>query len=121
MIKTQGLTHIHIAVRDLQRSLDFYCTVFGMQIRYWDGPYMAFLNTPGSGDTVTLRQADANEQVGAGGGVGHFGFRLQQKQDLERAIQEVIGAGGALIKRGEHQPGSPYAYVNDPDGYTIEL
>ena len=121
MIKTQGLTHIHIAVRDLQCSLKFYCTVFGMEVRFWDGPSMAFLNTPDFADTVTLRQAEATDQVGPGGGIKHFGFHLQQKHDLERAIQEVIEAGGALIEQGEHQPGSSYAYVCDPDGYIIEL
>ena len=30
MIKTCGLTHIHLVVKDIQRSLDFYKTVFGM-------------------------------------------------------------------------------------------
>jgi hypothetical protein len=39
----------------------------------------------------------------------------------ERAIEEVIAAGGALLERGEHQPGSPYAYVTAPDGHVIEL
>ncbi|TDJ42461.1 MAG: hypothetical protein E2O54_02150, partial [Gammaproteobacteria bacterium] len=29
MIKTQGLTHIHLVVRDLDRALNFYTNVFG--------------------------------------------------------------------------------------------
>lgn len=33
----------------------------------------------------------------------------------------VIDAGGALIDKGEHAPGIPYAYVSDPDGYVIEI
>ncbi len=48
MIKTQGLTHIHLVVRDLERSLRFYQDVFGMEERFRDGPRMVFLNTPGS-------------------------------------------------------------------------
>ncbi len=121
MIKTQGLTHIHLAVGDLERSLKFYCDVFGMQVRFWDGPSMVFLNTPGSVDTITLRQAAAEEPVGQGGGVAHFGFRLEQKEELDSAIEEIVQAGGLLVQRGEHQPGYPYAYVSDPDGYIIEL
>ena len=54
-------------------------------------------------------------------GVGHFGFRLKSKEDLDRAVQTVISSGGSLINRGEHQPGQPFAYVADPDGYVIEL
>ena len=121
MIKTQGLTHIHLAVADLERSIRFYCGVFGMHVRLWAGPSMVFKNNPGSADTITLRQAEEAEPVGPGGGVAHFGFRLQDKGDLEVALQEVIGAGGSLVERGEHQPGILYAYGTDPDGYVIEL
>ena len=46
MVKTQGLTHIHLVVRDLERSLQFYQGVFGMEERFRDGPKMVFLNTP---------------------------------------------------------------------------
>ena len=31
MVKTQGLTHIHLVVRDLERSLRFYRDVFGLE------------------------------------------------------------------------------------------
>ena len=41
--------------------------------------------------------------------------------DLEAAIQAVTEAGGSLVERGEHQPGVPFAYVADPDGYVVEF
>ncbi len=82
MIKTQGLTHIQLAVADLKRSIEFYTHIFGMEVRFWAGPSMVFLNTPGSADTITLRQADEGEPVGPAGGIAHFGFRLQNKEDL---------------------------------------
>ena len=47
MIKTRGLTHIHLMVNDIQRSLGFYKTVFGMEERFWAGDGMVFLNTAG--------------------------------------------------------------------------
>ena len=47
MIKTQGLTHIHLYVDDLARSTRFYESVFGMKTMFNEGPDMAFLNTPG--------------------------------------------------------------------------
>jgi catechol 2,3-dioxygenase-like lactoylglutathione lyase family enzyme len=53
--------------------------------------------------------------------VAHFGFRLTNTADLDAAIAEVEAAGGRLIRRGEHSPGVPFAYVEDPDGYLIEL
>ncbi len=122
MIRTQGLTHIHLVVRDLQRSLRFYEGVFGMKERFRDGPKMVFLNTPGSEDLITLNEDPAEVQLaGVNGGVAHFGFRLASSADLDAAIAEVEAAGGKLIRRGEHAPGVPFAYVEDPDGYIIEL
>jgi len=122
VIETQGLTHIHLVVRDLERSLRFYQGVFGMEERFRDGPKMVFLNTPGSRDLLTLNQDPAEAQLaGVNGGVAHFGFRLTDSAALDAAIGEVEAAGGKLIRRGEHAPGIPFAYVADPDGYVIEL
>ncbi len=121
MIKTCGLTHIHLMVKDVQRSLDFYQKVFGMKVSFWASDTLVFLNTPGSNDAIALHQAEAEQPTGSGGGISHFGFQLQDKANLESAIGEVVAAGGALKKQGEFMPGMPFAYVSDPDGYEIEL
>jgi catechol 2,3-dioxygenase-like lactoylglutathione lyase family enzyme len=122
VVRTEGLTHIHLFVRDLERSLNFYKAVFGMEERFRDGPTMVFLSTPGSRDTVTLNQdRTRTELAGTPGGIAHFGFRLRDKAELDVAISEVEEAGGRLIRRGEHRSGQPFAYVADPDGYVIEL
>ena len=121
MIKTLGLTHIHLMVSDIQRSLKFYQQVFGMEVRFWAGDGLVFLNTPGSKDTIALHQSAPDQPTGASGGITHFGFQLESDEDLDHAINEVVAAGGALKKRGEFTPGMPFAYVSDPDGYEIEL
>ncbi len=122
MIRTRGLTHIHLVVRDLERSLQFYQGVFGMEERFRAGSKMVFLNTPGSEDLITLNEEPAEARLaGVNGGVAHFGFCLTDSAELDAAIAEVEVAGGKLIQRGEHAPGVPFAYVEDPDGYIIEL
>jgi catechol 2,3-dioxygenase-like lactoylglutathione lyase family enzyme len=122
VIETEGLTHIHLVVRDLERSLAFYRDVFGMQELFWDGPHMVFVQTPGSRDLITLNADPAeSERAGQPGGIGHFGFRLKNSSRLDDAITTVEHAGGRLITRGEHSPGVAFAYVADPDGYVIEL
>jgi len=121
MIKTQGLTHIHLVTSDLERSLHFYKTAFGLEERFRDGLKMVFLNTPGTNDLITLNE-DASERtkVGVCAGISHFGFR-RDGTDLDSAIEEVEAAGGKLLEKSEHQPGKPFAYVQDPDGYVIEI
>jgi catechol 2,3-dioxygenase-like lactoylglutathione lyase family enzyme len=121
VIKTCGLTHIHLVVKDIRRSLDFYKTVFGMQEKFWAGDALVFLNTPGSNDVIALHQSSDDQPTGASGGILHFGFQLNDNSKMDDAIDQVVAAGGALKKRGEFTPGVPFAYVADPDGYEIEL
>ena len=119
MIETEGLTHIHLRVRDLDRSLRFYQGVFGMKELFREGD-LVFLNTPGSADTITLNPGD-DPSAGQSGGIEHFGFRLKDGASMDDAVAAIEAAGGTLLRRGEHAPGVPYAYVTDPDGYVIEL
>ena len=122
MIGTRGLTHIHLMVRDLDRSLAFYERVFGLDERFREGRHTVFLNTPGSQDLITLNEDPREVDVaGANGGVNHFGFRLSEGSNLDIAVSDVEAAGGTVVKRGEHAPGVPFMYIRDPDGYLIEL
>ena len=122
MIRTNGLYHIHLVVRDLERSLRFYQTVFGMEERFRAGPKMVFLNTPGTGDMITLNEDPSEAHLaGRNGGVAHFGFALADRATLDAAIAEVERAGGRLVERGKHGGHVPFAYVTDPDGYKIEI
>src|SRR5213593_1870256 len=105
MIKTHGLTHISLAVRDPERSLRFYREVFGVKEYYRDEDSIQ-VQGPGSHDVLAFeRKARA---AGAPDGI-------------DTAVKEVERAGGRLLRRGEFAPGLPYAYVHDPDGYEIEI
>jgi catechol 2,3-dioxygenase-like lactoylglutathione lyase family enzyme len=122
MIRTRGLYHIHLVVRDLERSLRFYRDVFGMEEQFRAGPKMVFLRTPGSADLITLNEDPAEAaNAGENGGIAHFGFKLERESELDAAVAEIEAAGGRLVERGSHGDGHPFAYVTDPDGYVIEL
>jgi catechol 2,3-dioxygenase-like lactoylglutathione lyase family enzyme len=118
MIRTHGLTHISLAVRDPDCSLAFYQKVFGVMEYYRDENSIQVLG-PGSHDVIAFDKDVAN--AGKGGGIAHFGFRLVNAADINSAVAEVEEAGGKLIRRGEFAPGLPFAYVQDPDGYEIEI
>jgi catechol 2,3-dioxygenase-like lactoylglutathione lyase family enzyme len=118
MVKTYGLTHLALAVHDPVRSLEFYQRVFGVQEMYRDESSIQ-VQTPGSQDVIAFELDSSN--AGKIGGIAHFGFRLLSPQDIDAAVQEVENAGGKIIRRGEFSPGFPFAFVNDPDGYEIEI
>jgi catechol 2,3-dioxygenase-like lactoylglutathione lyase family enzyme len=118
MIKTHGLTHISLAVRDPERSLRFYTQVFGVKEYYRDGESIQ-VQGPGSHDVIAFEKKAS--RAGKPGGIAHFGFRLVKAEDIDSAIEEVQRAGGKLTERGEFAPGFPFAFVKDPDGYEIEI
>lgn len=118
MVRTYGLTHINLAVRDVRRSLKFYGEMFGVQ-EYGRGSGLVHARTPGCHDVITFDEQAPS--AGESRGIIHFGFRLVSPEDIDAAVNEVEHAGGKLLRRGEFSPGYPYAYVADPDGYEVEI
>ena len=120
-MKYQGLSHVHIVVRDLERSVRFYTEAFGLKEVFRKGEDMVFLQTPGRAECLTLKREDS-ERVGQNGGVDHFGFPLADPaRDIDAAIAEVERAGGRLLGREELAPGVPTAFFADPDGYCVQI
>src|SRR5712691_5580677 len=97
MVQTYGLTHINLAVRDLGRALQFYEQVFG-QRESARGEGLVHTRASGRYDIVTFAEDPAT--AGLSGGVAHFGFRLVDPDDIDRAVAEVERAGGRLLRRG---------------------
>jgi len=118
MVEVRGITHINLVVSDLGRAKAFYQSVFGLQEMFSPGPGLIFLKIAGTNDVIALQE---NAAARGGEKIDHFGFRLADEAQRERAVLEVIAAGGAFVERGSHGPGNPYVYVRDPDGYLIEL
>ena len=118
MVKTFGLTHVAVAVRDIDRASRFYQSVFGaIEVYRQDG--FVQLQTPGTRDVLVF---ETNPKLaGKAGGVAHFGFRLQDPNDIDAAAHAVVDAGGAIKEQGEFVPGEPYLFATDPDGYEIEI
>jgi catechol 2,3-dioxygenase-like lactoylglutathione lyase family enzyme len=117
-IRTHGLTHISLAVRDLERSLRFYSELLGTK-EYFRDARSVQVQGPGPHDVLAF-ELDP-EHAGQPGGIGHFGFRLIAAGDIDAAVEQAVRAGGRLLRRGEFAPGYPFAYVADPDGYEIEI
>ncbi|HKC23352.1 MAG TPA: VOC family protein [Thermoanaerobaculia bacterium] len=118
MVKTYGLTHIALTVKDKERAFAFYRDVFGaVEVFRDEGSIQA--STPGAKDVLAFEEGVG--EIGTSGGIAHFGFRLVSPRDIDAAVREAKRAGGRLLRRGEFSPGFPFAYVADPDGYEIEI
>lgn len=117
-VKTHGLSHVALAVADLDRAVTFYRSVFGVR-EYFRNETTVQVLGPGEFDVLAFEKRSA--EAGVAGGIIHFGFRLTRSEDIDMAVDAVEGAGGTVTSRGEFAPGLPYAFVRDPDGYEIEI
>jgi catechol 2,3-dioxygenase-like lactoylglutathione lyase family enzyme len=118
MIRTYGLTHIVLAVRDAERSAQFYQQVFGAT-EVWRGDGRIDVQTPGCKDIIVFDESEL--RAGEMGGVAHIGFRLVDPRDIDAAAGLVEAAGGTILSRGEFVPGEPYVFATDPEGYKLEI
>lgn len=121
------LLHTMIRVGDLQRSIQFYTEILGMQLlrhkEYPDGEFtLAFLGY-GPEDTNTAIELTYNWGVDSyeiGAGFGHLAVEVD---DVYQATDRIREKGGEIIREaGPMNAGSTIiAFVEDPDGYQIEL
>jgi catechol 2,3-dioxygenase-like lactoylglutathione lyase family enzyme len=118
VVRTFGLTHIALAVRDVERASRFYQEVLGAVEVYRQDTF-AQLQTPGTRDVIVLEEAP--ERAGMAGGLTHFGFRLRAAADIGAAAAAVEAAGGRVRETGEFVPGEPYLFAIDHDGYEFEI
>jgi catechol 2,3-dioxygenase-like lactoylglutathione lyase family enzyme len=117
-VRTHGLTHVALAVRDPQESLRFYQAVLGVVPVYVQSDFVQ-AQTPGSRDVLVFERKP--RRAGKLGGIAHFGFRLKRAADIDRAVAVIRAAGGKVRKHGEFVAGEPYVFFNDPDGYEVEI
>ena len=87
-VKTYGLTHVALAVRDPQRSLAFYRSVLGVLPVYEQAEFVQ-AQTPGSRDVLVFEERPRG--AGKSGGIAHFGFRLRRAGDIARALGASAG------------------------------
>jgi len=121
------ILHTMIRVGDLDRSIQFYTEVLGMQVLrrkdYPEGKFtLAFVGYgPEAEHTVIeLTYNWDTDRYDLGNGFGHIALAVD---DAAAACEEIRQRGGRVVREaGPMKHGtSVIAFVEDPDGYKIEL
>ncbi len=121
------LLHTMLRTGDLDRSIDFYTRILGMQLlRRQDYPEGKFtLAFVGYGDerensVIELTYNWGVDQYDLGKGFGHLAIEVD---DVYAACAAIKQKGGRIIREaGPMNAGTTIiAFVADPDGYFIEL
>jgi lactoylglutathione lyase len=121
------LLHTMLRVGDLERSLTFYTEVLGMRLLrrkdYPSGRFtLAFVGYGDESDTTVL-ELTHNWDTAAydlGSGYGHIALGVE---DIYAICADIRQKGGNVVREpGPMKHGNTViAFVDDPDGYKVEL
>jgi lactoylglutathione lyase len=121
------ILHTMLRVGNLEKSLDFYCNILGMNLLrqkdYESGKFtLAFV---GYGDetsntVIELTHNWDTESYDIGNGYGHIALGVD---NIYATCDQIKSLGGKVTREpGAMKHGSTViAFVEDPDGYKIEL
>jgi lactoylglutathione lyase len=119
--------HTMIRVGDLDRSIKFYTDVLGMKLLrrkdYPDGKFtLAFVGYGPETEhaVVELTYNWGTDKYDLGNAFGHIALEVD---DAYKACEDIKQRGGKVTREaGPMKHGSTViAFVEDPDGYKIEL
>lgn len=121
------ILHTMIRVGNLERSLDFYTRVLGMTLlRQKDFPTgeftLAFVGygSEDDGAVIELTYNWGKDKYDLGTGFGHIAIGTE---DIYALTEKIRASGGKITREPGPMKhgGSVIAFVEDPDGYKIEL
>jgi lactoylglutathione lyase len=121
------ILHTMIRVGDLERSLQFYTEILGMSLLrrqdYPDGKFtLAFVGYGDESDEAVI-ELTYNWDVNGyelGNAFGHIAIGVE---DITKTCTEIKRRGGKVVREpGPMKHGTTIiAFVEDPDGYKLEL
>jgi lactoylglutathione lyase len=125
------LLHTMLRVGDLQRSIDFYTQVLGMQLlrvtrrpeQQYDLAFVGYGTNPEHAE-LELTYNYGVDRYELGTAYGHVAIGVPDVAATCAAVREKAAALGGAITRepGPVKGGSTViAFITDPDGYKIEL
>ncbi len=116
-----------LRVGDLQRSIDFYTNVLGMQLlRRSENPeykyslaFVGYEGNPAQAE-IELTYNHGTDSYDLGTAYGHIALGVP---DAYAAVEKIKAAGGNVTRDAGPVKGGTtvIAFVTDPDGYKIEL
>ena len=116
-----------LRVGDLQRSIDFYTQVLGMQLlRRSENPeykyslaFVGYEGNPAQAE-IELTYNHGTSSYDLGTAYGHIALGVL---DAYAAVEKIKASGGNVTREAGPVKGGTtvIAFVTDPDGYKIEL
>ena len=128
-IQVRGIDHVVLRVRDVERSLAFYCGVLGcVEERRIDALGLVQLRAGASlidlvDLSLPLGKAGGSPPGDEGRNVDHFALQLAafDEAGIRRQLERAGVQPGDVGRRYGAQGMGPSMYIRDPDGNVVEL
>lgn len=118
-LKTLGLRHAALNVKNAQRSKEFYLRVLKMQLEWEPDSTNIYLTSQGH-DNLALHEVSENSDPGQK--LDHIGFMLPEIADVDLWYQHVKKEGASILREIKtHRDGARSFYFADPDGVIIQM
>jgi len=121
-MQLEGIDHVALSVRDVERSAQWYVEVLGFERRYeemWNGVPTFIGKGPTAIALFPIRDRDSRPAVPAAGiGMLHLAFGANRKNFL--AAQDELKRRGIAFEFQDHEI-SHSIYFRDPDGHELEI
>ena len=120
MFELERIDHVALAVRDVERSANWYTDTLGFERRY-EGMWNDIPVFIGKGQVaIALFPSDNNKnfEMPKRSGILHFALWADRKNFL--ASQEELTRRGIAFHFQDHEI-SHSIYFSDPDGHQIEI
>ena len=115
------LAHTMIRVRDMDKSLEFYCGFLGLKEKrrkdLGDEATLIFLSDDRGNYFLELTYNMDGRDYTIGNQFGHLAFYVN---NLEKVIFEVEQQDW-WYRKSKPTSSSKYIFIKDPDGYDIEI
>ena len=117
--------HTMVRVKDIEKSLAFYTDVLNMKLDHkkrLEDCWLYFLTDEENTCQIELTYNDETPEGGyeLGSGFGHFAFSVDSLDEFTDKINK-LGYSYLYLPFDLNGKGSKIAFINDPDGYEIEL
>ena len=126
-IVVRGLNHLHLAVSNLQRSLEFYQRVLGMPLAGmqgteadWQKPVVPMLAIGSGPEFISFSEGPG--RLGGRDRIDHFGFGMDGF-DAPRVVKLLEGHGikSNVRMRADSTPPVAELKFNDPDNIIVQI
>src|SRR5262245_58865788 len=115
-----GLRHVALNVRDVRKSVDFYCKVLGLKIEWEPDADNVYL-TSGQ-DNLAIHKLPAGSEPGDVQIVHHIGFIVKTPANVDEWAERLRAFGVSLVQEPKtHRDGARSIYFYDPDRLLIQL